>query len=60
MAIYIVTGALGAGKGLFCDMIATQAYRAGRRVASNYPINTYLMDKNSKKINYSYSTKIYI
>lgn len=49
MAIYIVTGALGAGKGLFCDMIATQAYRAGRRVASNYPINTYLMDKNSQK-----------
>lgn len=49
MAIYIVTGALGSGKGLFCDMIATQAYRAGRRVASNYPINTYLMDKNSHK-----------
>lgn len=49
MAIYIVTGPLGSGKGLFCDMIATQAYRAGRRVASNYPINTYLMDKNSQQ-----------
>lgn len=47
MAIYIVTGALGCGKGLFCNMIATQAYRAGRRVASNYPLNTYLMNKNS-------------
>lgn len=47
MAIYIVTGALGCGKGLFCNMIATQAYRAGRRVASNYPLNTYLMDRKS-------------
>ena len=47
MALYFVTGALGSGKGLFCDMIATQAYRSGRRVASNYPLNTYKMDKNS-------------
>jgi len=49
MALYFVTGALGSGKGLYCNMIATQAYRAGRRVAANYPINTYKMDKKSDK-----------
>lgn len=49
MALYFVTGALGSGKGLYCNMVATQAYRAGRRVAANYPINTYKMDKKSDR-----------
>lgn len=39
MAVTLVTGALGAGKGLYCSMLACQAYRNGRRVASNYPLD---------------------
>lgn len=39
MSVTLVTGALGAGKGLYCSMLACQAYRNGRRVASNYPLD---------------------
>ncbi|HDT3001120.1 TPA: hypothetical protein QHL53_003417 [Proteus mirabilis] len=39
MAITLVTGSVGAGKGLYCSMLACQAYRNGRRVASNYPLD---------------------
>lgn len=40
MAVTLVTGALGAGKGLYCSMLACSAYRNGRRVAANYPLDT--------------------
>ncbi|MEX6257624.1 MULTISPECIES: zonular occludens toxin domain-containing protein [Providencia] len=40
MAVTLVTGALGAGKGLYCSMLACSAYRNSRRVAANYALDT--------------------
>lgn len=49
MAVTLVTGALGAGKGLYCSMLARQAYLNGRRVATNYPLNMEKLDNNGSQ-----------
>ncbi|EHJ0806466.1 hypothetical protein KAB87_004101 [Salmonella enterica] len=47
MAVKWVTGKLGAGKGLYCDYEMQKYYRAGRRVVTNYPVDTRLLDSES-------------
>lgn len=49
MPVYFVTGKLGNGKGLYCAMKAAQYYKSGRRVAANYPLDTFAMDPTSKE-----------
>ncbi len=49
MSVTLVTGRLGAGKGLYCSMLACQAYRNGRRVASNYPLDMEKLDNNGSR-----------
>ncbi|MCK6903595.1 hypothetical protein L8Q74_01575 [Enterobacter roggenkampii] len=48
MAVYFVTGQLGNGKGIFSAYRAQQYYRAGRRVAANYPFDTTLLGPRSE------------
>lgn len=47
MTVKLVTGVVGAGKGLYCDYEMQKYYREGRRVVTNYPVDTYLLDANS-------------
>lgn len=47
MAVKWVTGVLGAGKGLYCNYEMKKYYREGRRVVTNYPVDTYLLDADS-------------
>ncbi|ELX5457629.1 hypothetical protein SJ030_000431 [Salmonella enterica] len=52
MAIYFTQGELGAGKGIFAAFIASRYYNnpdKNIRVATNYPLDTYLLGKNSDK-----------
>ncbi|ECI5748176.1 hypothetical protein D5P88_19515 [Salmonella enterica subsp. enterica] len=47
MTVKWVTGKLGAGKGLYCDYEMVKYYREGRRVVTNYPVDTYLLGQDS-------------
>ncbi|HDC2563393.1 TPA: zonular occludens toxin family protein, partial [Salmonella enterica] len=47
MTVKWVTGKLGAGKGLYCDYEMVKYYREGRRVVTNYPVDTHLLDPDS-------------
>lgn len=47
MAVKWVTGKLGAGKGLYCDYEMQKYYREDRRVVTNYPVDTHLLDSDS-------------
>ncbi|EDW6858883.1 hypothetical protein GT147_004077 [Salmonella enterica] len=47
MTVKWVTGKLGAGKGLYCDYEMVKYYREGRRVVTNYPVDTYLLGPDS-------------
>ncbi|EEG5674962.1 hypothetical protein G3G77_004773 [Salmonella enterica] len=47
MTVKWVTGTLGAGKGLYCDHEMRKYYREGRRVVTNYPVDTRLLDSDS-------------
>ncbi|HAF2131216.1 TPA: hypothetical protein G9F27_005571 [Salmonella enterica] len=47
MAVKWVTGKLGAGKGLYCDYEMQKYYKQGRRVVTNYPVDTHLLDSES-------------
>ncbi|EFQ5902194.1 hypothetical protein HZX00_003295 [Salmonella enterica] len=47
MAVKWVTGKLGAGKGLYCDFEMQKYYKQGRRVVTNYPVDTCLLDPES-------------
>ncbi|HAF6279760.1 TPA: hypothetical protein G9F26_003955 [Salmonella enterica] len=47
MAVKWVTGKLGAGKGLYCNYEMQKYYKEGRRVVTNYPVDTYLLDATS-------------
>lgn len=52
MAIYFTQGELGAGKGIFAAYIASRYYNnpdKNIRVATNYPLDTYLLGKDSDK-----------
>lgn len=47
MTVKWVTGTLGAGKGLYCDHEMVKYYREGRRVVTNYPVDTHLLGSDS-------------
>jgi hypothetical protein len=47
MAVKWVTGKLGAGKGLYCDSEMQKYYKEGRRVVTNYPVDTFLLGADS-------------
>lgn len=47
MTVKWVTGKVGAGKGLYCDYEMLKYYRAGRRVVTNYPVDTFLLGADS-------------
>ncbi|ELD4016361.1 hypothetical protein QI600_002142 [Salmonella enterica] len=47
MAVKWVTGKIGAGKGLYCDYEMQKYYREGRRVVTNYPVDTRLLNPDS-------------
>ncbi|EBI7232008.1 hypothetical protein D3D73_21435 [Salmonella enterica] len=47
MTVKWVTGKLGAGKGLYCDYEMVKYYREGRRVVTNYPVDTHLLGPDS-------------
>ncbi|EHQ4618456.1 hypothetical protein KQ096_000943 [Salmonella enterica] len=47
MAVKWVTGKIGAGKGLYCDYEMQKYYREGRRVVTNYPVDTRLLSPDS-------------
>ncbi|ENE8564930.1 hypothetical protein ABN789_005205 [Salmonella enterica] len=47
MTVKWVTGKLGAGKGLYCDYEMQKYYREGRRVVTNYVVDTRLLDPDS-------------
>lgn len=52
MAVYFTQGELGAGKGIFAAFIASRYYNnpdKNIRVATNYPLDTYLLGKDSDK-----------
>lgn len=52
MASYFTQGELGAGKGIFAAFIAFRYYNnpdKNIRVATNYPLDTYLLGKDSDK-----------
>lgn len=52
MAVYFTQGELGAGKGIFAAFIASLYYNnpdKNIRVATNYPLDTYLLGKDSDK-----------
>ncbi|EDW1728201.1 hypothetical protein S726_000170 [Salmonella enterica subsp. enterica] len=48
MAVKWVTGKIGAGKGLYCDYEMRKYYREGRRVVTNYPVDTRLLNPDSE------------
>lgn len=50
MAVYLVEGAMGQGKGIYAAYRACQYYRHGLRVASNYPFDTYYLGKDSENV----------
>lgn len=47
MTVKWVTGKLGAGKGLYCDYEMVKYYQQGRRVVTNYPVDTHLLGPDS-------------
>lgn len=52
MTVYFTQGELGAGKGIFAAFIASRYYNnpdKNIRVATNYPLDTYLLGKDSDK-----------
>ena len=50
MAVYLVEGAMGQGKGIYAAYRACQYYRHDLRVASNYPFDTYYLGKDCKNV----------
>lgn len=50
MAVYLVEGAMGQGKGIYAAYRACQYYRHGLRVASNYPFDTYYLGKDCENV----------
>ncbi|EEE9948002.1 hypothetical protein DJ252_24095, partial [Salmonella enterica subsp. enterica serovar Uzaramo] len=52
MSVYFTKGELGAGKGIYAAFIASQYYNnpdKNIRVATNYPLDTFRLGKNSDK-----------
>ncbi|ELG3534912.1 hypothetical protein RN068_004766 [Salmonella enterica] len=52
MAVYFTQGELGAGKGIFAAFIASRYYNnpdKNIRIATNYPLDTYRLGKDSDK-----------
>ncbi|HFJ2061468.1 TPA: zonular occludens toxin domain-containing protein [Salmonella enterica] len=52
MAVYFTKGELGAGKGIYAAFIASQYYNnpdKNIRLATNYPLDTYRLGKDSHK-----------
>ena len=50
MSVYVVTGKLGGGKGVFCISKIQQALQEGRRVATNFDLRMENMLPHSSKI----------
>ncbi|MDJ6368640.1 hypothetical protein LEA60_26350 [Salmonella enterica] len=52
MSVYFTNGGLGAGKGIYAAFIASQYYNnpdKNIRLATNYPLDTFRLGKNSDK-----------
>lgn len=50
MAVYLVEGGMGEGKGIYAAYRASQYYRHGLRVASNYPFDTYYLGRDCENV----------
>lgn len=50
MAVYLVEGEMGQGKGIFAAFRACQYYRHGLRVAANYPFDTYYLGQDCENV----------